>query len=112
MRHPLTVQTKRQSLVCEDDRLQPRNVEALAAAQIFAAHDVVFPQHIGAGFGELCTISIVSATGQLALFGAHQPGHIVFGRLMAMRAVKCGGLLLRFFVEKVSLVHGGRWLLD
>jgi len=51
-------------------------------------------------------IAVVSPAGQLAPFGTHEPGYIVFGRLMAMRAIQSGGLLLRFFVEKVSLVHG------
>ena len=92
-------------LVYEHNRLHTRNVEALAATQVFAHHEVILAQHVGPRFGEARAIALICSSGKLSLLGAYQPVHFILVRLVAMRAVQVRGLLLRTLVEKISFFH-------
>jgi hypothetical protein len=93
-------------LLGEDDGLHAGNLKAFAAAHILAGHQIVFAQHVGAGFGEAGAIALIGATRQLSLLGADNPGHFVFGGLMAMRTIERGHLSFWPFIEKVAFFHG------
>jgi hypothetical protein len=92
--------------------LQAGNLEAFAAADVFAGHHVVFAQHVGAGFGEAGAVALVGAAAELALFGANDPGDFILGGLLAVGTVQIRHLLFWTFVEKFALFHKtvvGRW---
>jgi len=89
----------------EGDRLHGRDVEALPATHVLAHHDVVFAEHVGAGLGEACTVALIGARGKVFLLGTNQPVDLVLRRLMAMRAVEVGGLLVGPLVEKFAFFH-------
>ena len=96
---------RRDLLVEKGYRLDAGNFKALAATNVLTGHEVVTADHIRASFGELGAITFVSAPRQLALLGANNPAKIVFGSLMAMRAVQCCFAGLLSFVEEVAFVH-------
>src|SRR5882724_12998354 len=81
------------------------NIEALAAAHVFAGHDVILADHVRPELREAGAIAVVGAAGELPFLGADHPGHFVFTRLVAMRAVESGWLLLLSLVEKVAFFH-------
>jgi hypothetical protein len=85
--------------------LQPGNLEPLPAAQILAAHHVVFAQHVGPRFGESGAIAFVGASGQLALLGAHQPSNFIVSSFVTMRTVQCRRFLFWPLVKEISFVH-------
>jgi hypothetical protein len=93
------------SFVQKRDRLDARDLEALAAANILAGHHVVTADHIRLGFGELGAIALVGAAGKLLLLGTHQPGELIFTRLAAVRTGQRMRLFGFFFVKKVSFIH-------
>jgi hypothetical protein len=94
--------------VGEDDGLDAGDLEAFAAAHVFAGHLVVFAQHVGAGFGEAGAVALVGASGKLALLGAHHPGDFILAGLMAVRTVEGRWLLLGALVEKIAFFHEKR----
>src|SRR5215471_2964338 len=92
-------------LIGECYRLQARNLEALAATHVLAAHDVILAQHVRTRLGKASTIAIVRPWRQLPFLGPDQPSHLVIRRLMAMRTVQGRQFLLRLLVKKISLIH-------
>src|SRR5580698_4308662 len=94
----------------EDDRLHAGDLKPLAAAHILAAHQVVFAEHVGAGFAEAGAVALVSAPGKLALLGAYDPRDLVLSGLMAMGAVQGCHLLLGALAEKIAFFHEIRLL--
>ena len=95
----------RQLLFGEDYRLQAANLEALAAADVFASHHVVFAEHVGASLGEAGAIAFVGTARKLLFLGADDPGDLVVRGLTAVGAVQICHLLFRAFVEKFSFFH-------
>src|SRR5215472_14482569 len=89
----------------ESDRLYGRDVEALTATHVLAHHDIVFAKHVGASLGEASAITIICPGRKTALFGANDPIDLVFGRLVAVRAIEICRLLVGPFVEKFALFH-------
>jgi hypothetical protein len=89
----------------EYHRLHARNLEAFAAAQILAHHDVVFAQHVRTGFGKAGTVALVRPAGQLPLFGPDDPSHFVLRRLLTAGAVEVRWLLFLAFVKKLAFFH-------
>ena len=92
-------------LICEDDRLHSGDFKSLAATQVFAGHEIIFADHIGARFGEPGSIPLVGAGRKISFFGAHQPGDFVVRSLMAVRTVERRRFLFRTLVEKIALFH-------
>jgi hypothetical protein len=107
-------------LLGKDHRLHARNIEPLAAADIFAGHQIIFAQHVGSRLGEAGAVALVGAARKLALLGPDQPCDFILAGLLAMRAVERRRFLLGSLVKKVSFFHGdfdfgwfvfGRWSL-
>jgi|SRR5271155_3037605 len=94
-----------------DDNGLAGDVEALAAAHVFAGHYVVFADHVVAGLGESGAVAFVGAAGELALLGADQPGHFVLRGLVAVGTIQVRRLFFLAFVEKFAFFHRiGFWL--
>lgn len=74
-------------LIRKDYGLDARDFKAFAAAHIFAGHQIVLTQHVGAGFSEPGAVAFVGATGKLALLRAHHPSDFILGGLVAVRTV-------------------------
>jgi len=89
-------------------RLQPRNLERLAAADVGAGQFVVAAHHIGLRLGEAGSVALVGVARQLRPFAANYPGNFVFPRLAALGAGQGVAALFRRFVEKFPLFHGLR----
>ena len=87
-------------------RLQPRNLERLAAADVGAGQFVVAAHHIGLRLGEAGSVALVGVARQLRPFAANYPGNFVFPRLAALGAGQSVAALLRRLVEKFPLFHG------
>ncbi len=74
-------------LLGKDDRLDAGDFEALSATDILAGHQIVFAEHVGAGFGEARAVALIGAASELALLGAHHPGDFILSGLVAVRTV-------------------------
>src|ERR1017187_8817089 len=86
-------------------RLNARNVEGSAAAEVLAGDLVVDQHHVALRLGELGAVALVAAGRQAVLLFAHHPVQIVRLRAAAVRAVqgrRLGGLT---FGVISSLVH-------
>src|ERR1044072_7645392 len=92
-------------LLGEYNRLQSRNLETFAAAQVLAAHHVVLAEHVRFRFGKAGAIPLVGMARQLFSLGAHQPSDFIVGGLVAMWTVQSRRLLFRTLVEKIALFH-------
>src|SRR5215472_724175 len=88
-----------------DHRRLPRNLKPLAAAHVLAGHHVVFPHHIRTELGEARAVTLVGASGNLALLGADHPGNFILRRLVAMWTVQRSCFLLLPLIKKISLFH-------
>ncbi len=49
-------------------------VEALAAADVFAAYQVVAADHVALSFGEAGAVTLIGATAKLGFLAADEPG--------------------------------------
>src|SRR2546427_6061630 len=90
----------------EDYRLYAGDFETLAAAHVLASHKIIFTQHVGARLGEAGAIPVVGTSRELPFLGANDPGDLILRRLMTMRAIQRGHLLLRPLVKEFFFVHG------
>src|SRR5271168_3169868 len=88
IRPELTFGIRPRNLLREYHRLHSGNLKAFPAAHVLAGHEIVFAQHVGAGFGEAGAVALVGASGKLALLGADHPGYFILGRLVAVWAVQ------------------------
>src|ERR1700690_2518404 len=95
----------RNLLIQKSHGLHAGNLETLTATQVFARYQVVAAHHVGTGLGELGAVTLVGASRKLALLGADEPAQVIFGGLMAMRAVE--GRLASFLllIVQIALVH-------
>jgi len=105
------------TLVKKSNRLDGCDVETLAAAEVLAHQDVVFAQHVGAGFGKAGAVTVIGAGRQAAFLGTDDPVDLVFRRLVEKKAIETDRLLVGTLVEKFALFHKssrrslvlGRW---
>ena len=93
-------------LFSEDYRLHAGDFKSLAAAHILAGHKIIFAQHVGARLGKAGAITFVGASRKLPFLGANDPRDLILRRLMTMRTVQRGHLLLRPLVKEFFFVHG------
>ena len=70
----------------KDYGLKARNLEAAAAADVFAHQHIVHAHHIIARFIKLGAVVLVHMTRRIFLFQALQPSNFIIIRLTAMRA--------------------------
>ena len=91
----------------EGDGLDAGYVEALAAADVFAAEDVVGADHVALGLGEAGAVTVVGAAAELGFFAADEPGELILALLAAVRAGHGVGPGFRPLVEKIALFHTG-----
>jgi len=85
--------------------LDPRNLEALSAAEVLAHHLVVYQDHIAEGLGKAGSVALVGAGGQEIEFLTHQPAQFVcFGR-PAKRAVQRRRFRRFGFAVELPLFH-------
>jgi hypothetical protein len=98
----------------ESNRLQRRNFETFAAADVLAANDIVPSHHVRLSLGKTCSIPFVGVAWKRIFLPAHDPSHLVFGGLPAMWASECMSALLCSLIEEIALFHGvvsfERWL--
>ncbi|WP_245632137.1 hypothetical protein [Edaphobacter aggregans] len=87
------------------DGLDAGYLEAFAAADVFAADEVVATHHVALGFGEACAVAVVGSSGQLIFFPADDPAELVLGLLAAVRAGHRVRALLGPLVEKITFFH-------
>jgi hypothetical protein len=92
-------------LLRENHRLHARNFEAFAAAHVFAGHQVVFAEHIGAGFCKTGAVALIGSSGKLTLLGAYYPCDFVLGGLVAVGTVEGCWFLFGAFVKKIVFFH-------
>jgi hypothetical protein len=93
-------------LLGENHGLHSGNFKSLAAAHVFAGHQVVFSEHVGTRLGEAGAIPFIGPpAGKLALLGAHHPRHLVLSGLVAMWTVQGCWFLFRALVEKIAFFH-------
>jgi hypothetical protein len=86
-------------------RLDAGNLEAFAAAHIFAGQQIVLAHHVALRLGELCPVALVGPGRQRLFLHAHNPAHFIFALLPAMWAGQHVLLCLLFFVVKIPFVH-------
>jgi hypothetical protein len=89
----------------EDYRLYAGDFEALAATHVLTGHKIIFAQHVGARLSKAGAITFVGASRKLPFLSANDPGDLILGRLMTMRAVQRGHLLFRPLVKEFFFVH-------
>jgi hypothetical protein len=89
----------------EGDGLDAGYVEALAAADVFAANQVVAADHVTLGLGEAGTVTLVGSARELSLLAPHQPADFVLTWLPAVGAGHGVGSLFRPFIEKIAFFH-------
>src|ERR1019366_2918569 len=97
--------TQARSLRQERQRLQLRDLEGLAAADVDAGQLVVAAHHIRLRLGESAPVPLIGVARQLRPFPPHHPGHLVLARLPALGAGEGMRPLFRRLVEKISLFH-------
>lgn len=85
--------------------LQTGDLKTLAAANVLAAHHVIFSQHVGFCFGKSGAVALIGVTRKLLFPGAHDPGNFIIPGLVAVWTVQSGLLLLRTFIKKFALFH-------
>src|ERR1035441_2639054 len=91
----------------EGDGLDAGDLEALAAADVLAADQVVGADHVALGPGGAGGVPLVGAARDLGLLAADEPSDLVFACLAAVRAGHSVGALLGVLVEKVTFFHCG-----
>ncbi len=91
----------------EGDGLDAGDVEALAAADIFAGHQVVGSDHVRLRFGEAGAIALIRVARQRCLLAPDQPSKLIVVGFAAVGAGQTVGSLFGLFVEKISLFHAG-----
>jgi len=64
------ISVRRLRLFGEHHRLHAGDLEAFAAAHILAGHQVVFAEHVGAGFGKARAVTLIGASGELTSYSA------------------------------------------
>ena len=80
--------------------MQARDLEALAAADVFATHLIVAAHHIGLRLGKAGAIPLIGIALQRCLLATHQPGDLVLPGLAAVGAGQRVGALLRPLIKK------------
>jgi hypothetical protein len=86
-------------------RLDSCYLESLAAADVFAAYEIVAADHVALGLGEAGAIALVGSAGDLGLLSAYHPAELVLGLLAAVRAGHRVSALFGALVEKFTLFH-------
>jgi len=89
----------------ESDRLDARDVEALAAADVLAGENVVGANHVALRFRETGTVALVGVSAELGFFAANEPANLILPGLAAVRAGHGVGSLFGSLVEKVTFFH-------
>ena len=89
----------------ERERLQLRNLEGLATADVGTGELVVASHHVRLRLGEAGTVTLVGPSGQLGAFTAHHPRNFVFGCLTALGADEGMGPQFCGFVKKIPFFH-------
>jgi len=89
----------------EGHGLDSGDVEALAAADIFAAHQIVGADHVALRFGEAGAIALVRTARELRLLSTNEPSDLILRGLAAVRAGHGVGSLFGSLVEKVTFFH-------
>ena len=80
-------------------------VEALAAADVFAAYQVVAADHVALGFGEAGAVALVGAAAKLGFLAADEPGELILALLAAVRTGHEVGAGFGLLVEKITFFH-------
>jgi len=86
-------------------RLDSCNLEPLAAADVFAAYEIVATDLVALGLGEAGTIALFGSAGDLGLLSAYHPAELVLGLLAAVRADHRVSALFGALIEKFTLFH-------
>jgi len=89
----------------EGDRLDARDVEALATADVLACENVVGANHVALRFRETGTVALVGVSAELGFFAANEPADLILPGLAAVRAGHGVGSLFGSLVEKVTFFH-------
>jgi len=85
--------------------LDSGDLEALAAADVFACDHVVAAHHIGLGLGEAGAVALVGMAGQGVLFAADEPAELILVGLAAVGAGEGVVALLGTLVKKITFFH-------
>lgn len=86
--------------------LDAGDIEALAAADVFTADEIVSANHVALRLGEASLIAVVGTATELGFFAADEPGELVLALLPAVGTGHDMGLVFGPLVEEVALFHG------
>src|SRR6185503_17804560 len=86
----------------EGDGLDSGDLEALAAADVFACDHVVAAHHIGLGLGKAGAVALVGMARQGVLFAADDPSELIVSGLAAVGAGEGVVALLGTLVKKIA----------
>jgi hypothetical protein len=91
----------------EGHGLNSRDVEALAAADVLAAHHVVGARHIRLELRKTGAIPLIRVAREAILLPPHQPAYLVLVRFAAVGASEGVRACLRLFIIKIAFFHLG-----
>jgi hypothetical protein len=100
-----TVGFERTAVLNKGYRLDTHDVEAFPAANIFATHRIVAPDHIALRFGEACPVAVIGSSGQLRLFSPYHPLDLILSLLPAVGTGHHMRTLFRSLIKKIALFH-------
>ena len=100
----MNIRSKGQELI-ENNRLQGRDLDRLAAARIFAAQLVVEADPVVARLGKSRAILFIGAGGDRSFFGPATPLDRILQRSPAFRTVDCGNHRFILLVKQVTFFH-------
>ena len=87
------------------DGLDPGDLKALAAADVFAGYLVVAAHHVGLGLGEARAVALVGVARQGILLATDEPVQLILGGLAAVGASERMIALFWSFIKKITLFH-------